>query len=114
MGSDVLLTLQQMRGEQMAERVATHRFDEAGACCSMLHGFLDQTWIQGMAALLSGGRVLPSVPLWQHPLPAPAAFGKAILSCQSMGQPHGSPARRQILLMEVRKAFSSALPISRG
>ncbi|MFZ0407341.1 MAG: hypothetical protein WAM11_04420, partial [Cyanobium sp.] len=61
---------------------------------------LDQTWIQGVAALLELVLVFPVVSLGKHPLPVPLPISIAVLSRQGLGQHHRSPTRRQILLME--------------
>jgi hypothetical protein len=98
--SNIMPTLQQMDRERMAERVATCRFGETGAFNGLLHGLLDQTWIQVVAALLSRGRVPPAISLGKHLLPTPLPIGMAVFSRQSMGQHHRSPTRRQIPLME--------------
>ena len=89
-----------MGRKRMAESVATCRCGETGATNGLLHGLLDQTWIQVVPVLLCRGRILPAVALGKHPLPAPLPIGMAVLSRQGMGQPCRSPTRRQILPME--------------
>ena len=67
--------------KRMAESVATCRFGEAGATNGLLHGLLDQTWIQVVPVLLCRSA-------WRYVL------------AKAWGMHHRSPTRRQILRME--------------
>jgi len=69
--SDVIATLEQVNGEEMAEGVASGPLGQSRLQDRLPHGFLNERFIRVMAALLPGLGGCPPVLLREDPLPAP-------------------------------------------
>ena len=97
--TNVLAALQQVGSEGMSQGVAAGGFADASSQHRPVHRSLDQARIQVVAALFTGGWILPSLELWKHPLPVPLPGSIGILARQGMGKCHSPPAVNQVPLV---------------
>jgi len=79
-GSNVRAAFEQVRGKQMAERMARGPFRETGHHHGISDGFLHQGFINRIATLFLGLHVDPSVLLGKDPLPAPRCRAAPLLA----------------------------------
>jgi len=91
-GPDVVVVLQQVRGERMTQGVARRSLRDARPPHRVLHGALKHGLVQVMPAALARLPVDVDARGRKHPLPRPLAAGVRILPGQ---RPRGAPPSRR-------------------
>ena len=82
---DIVAGFEEVRGEGMAERVASRPGSQAGLDHSVADGSLDERFVNVVAPLLAGLRTSPPMFLGEDPLPAPFTGRPGVLAVQRIG-----------------------------
>ena len=97
--ADIVTVFEQVGGEGVAERVAGGPLGDTGGQHSVLHGTLEDRFMQVMAATLAGHLVHVGARGWEDPLPSPLTTRVGILAREGPRQLNPAGALPQISLV---------------
>lgn len=98
-GPDVVPFFEEMGSERMPERVAGNSLGESGKGGGLLHGPLENRFVEVMTIQTSETDILELPCCGKYPLPAPLLLGCWIFPIQSIRKSNVTIAPRQILIL---------------